>query len=227
MAPKSNDMVVLMNFLKSGMSTRELDKAMGHSSLKTKGWKSWEILKSYGLKNSDKGKLFLYSERQSRQIINILMKNSESSVDNLVKKNPPKTLEKYKNTYVLAESEKSFYNIFSGETRNTIQSFFNPMKKLISKCQFSGCKYSAKQLDTVHYMADRPEIFMKCAERFKKDHGKGLFRYDVYRVMTCFLRKHSKSKSICFLCKLHHNELHRSEKQSKKTLINFKKKIKF
>lgn len=223
---KDKDIIVLLNFLKSGFSTRKLDKLLGYSN--TKGWKSWEILKKYELKNEDKGKLFLYSAKQSREIILQIMKEQkENYIDFLIKNNPPKNLKKYVNTYVLAESEKSFYNIFSGETRNIIRDFFNPEKKLIGKCQFKGCHNKESQIDTVHYSKDRPSIFIKCANKFKTKSLPNLFRYDIYKTMKCFLEAHSKEKSVCFLCKNHHNEFHKLEKSNKSDLRDFKKNIIF
>jgi len=47
---------VILNFLKSGFSTRQLDKLLGHKN--TRGWVSWDVLKKYKLRNSDKGKLY-------------------------------------------------------------------------------------------------------------------------------------------------------------------------
>jgi len=221
----NKEYIVLLNFLKSGLSTRQLDKLLGHKN--TRGWVSWDILKKYKLKNSDKGKLFLYSTVQSRKIISLVMKeNKEDVIDKLLKLNPPNNLEKYNGTFVIADSEKSFYNILSGETRNIIRNFFNPEKKLIEKCQFKNCKNKG-QIDTVHFKKDRPQIFMDCAKIKKKRFKKGLFKFDVYNTMKCFLQSHSKNKSICFLCKKHHNELHDKEKKGKNQLREFKKKIVF
>ncbi|MBT4541131.1 hypothetical protein HOC35_06470 [Candidatus Woesearchaeota archaeon] len=220
------EVIVLQNFLKSGYSTRQLDKLLGHKT--TKGWISWEILKIYKLKNSDKGKLFLYSNRQSKEIISVIMKEKkESLIEDLIKMNLPRNLEKYKNTFVIAESEKNFYNIMSGETRNIIRDFFNPEKKLIGKCQFKECNEKKGQIDTVHLRKDRPEIFMECAEKYKEANTNKLFKYDVYKTMKCFLISHAKPKSICFLCKKHHCELHKIEKLSKQKLKEFKNKIIF
>ncbi|MEA2004482.1 MAG: hypothetical protein U9O53_06035, partial [archaeon] len=149
---------ILLNFLKSGLSTRQLDRLLGIND--KNGWISWRILKKYGIKKYDKSKLFFYSTRQSENIIRKLIKSHEkSSIDSLITKNPPANLEKYKNTFVIADSEKSFYKIMSGETRNIIKNFFNPKKKLIGKCQFINCKVNNSQIDTVHFLKDRPEIF--------------------------------------------------------------------
>lgn len=216
---------ILLNFLKSGMSTRELDRVLGHSPKKTRGWKSWSVLKKYGLKNEEKGKLFLYSERESKKIINeIIRKNANVNLSDLIKNMGPESLEKYKNTFVTAENEKTFYEIFSGETRNIIQRFFNPKKKFISRCQFEGCKNKKDQIDTVHYSHERPEIFIKCAKTNGKKQG-DMIVFDVYKTMRCFLKSHSKRKIVCFLCKKHHLQFHRLQKNDRKEFLKFKNKI--
>ena len=220
MTKKVNEDIVLINFLKSGFSTRKLDALLGFS--KTRGWKSWEIIKKYNLKKEDKGKLFLYSGKQAGEIINKII--SGGNLNRIIPENPSKILEKYKENFVLANSEKAFYDIFSGETRNIIQYFFNPEKKLMGHCQFKGC--TQKDTDTVHLARDRPDIFMKCSAKNKI--GEGVyFRYDLYKIIRCFLQEHARPKSICFLCKSHHNEMHRLERLSKKKFEKFKRKIVF
>ncbi len=217
--------IVLLNFLKSGLSTRQLDKLLDYSN--SRGWVSWDILKKYNLRNSDKGKLFLYSTVQSKQIIGLLVKEKkEGYIDELIKLHQPNNLKKYKGTYVIADSEKSFYNILSGETRNIIRDFFNPEKKLIGKCQFKGCDNKG-QIDTVHLSKDRPQIFIECAKINKENFKERLFKFDVHRTMKCFLQSHSKNKSICFLCKKHHTEFHNKEKQGKNQLKEFQRNIIF
>jgi len=222
----NTEFIVLLNFLKSGLSTRHLDMLLGHNN--TRGWKSWDILKKYKLRDTDKRKLFLYSTKQSKKIITKLITDPEEGlIDFLIKDNSPSNLEKYRNTYVLARSEKSFYNILSGETRNLIRDFFNPKKKLIGKCQYKACNIKNSQIDTVHFNRDRPEIFIQCAIKNKsKDRG-NLIRFNVYNTMKCFLMSHSKQKSVCFLCKNHHNEFHRAGKIGKIKLTEFKRKIMF
>lgn len=217
--------IVLLNFLKSGLSTRQLDKLLSYNN--SRGWVSWDILKKYLLKNSDKGKLFLYSTAQSKQIIDLLVKRKKVGlIDDLINLHQPNNIQKYKNTYVMADSEKSFYNIFSGETRNIIRDFFNPEKKLIGKCQYHDCKNKG-QIDTVHFTKDRPKIFVECAKINKVKFNEELSKFDVYKTMKCFLKNHSKNKSICFLCKVHHNEFHKKEKEGKPVIKEFKRKINF
>ena len=48
----------LLYFLKANYSNREIDKKLGYNPKRSKGWKSWEILKKFFLTNNDKGKLF-------------------------------------------------------------------------------------------------------------------------------------------------------------------------
>ena len=214
---------ILLYFLKSRYSHIQLDSLLGFSS-NSKGWVSWNIIKKYNLKAKDKGKLFLYAPTQCNKIIKILMQNQqEDRLDELINANPPNKLLKYQNTYVMAESEKKFYNVMSGETRNIIRDFFNSQKKLIKICQFKGC--SEDKLETVHFSKDRPQIFMECAKLNKEIFKKDLFKFDIYKTMKCFLESHSKNKSICFLCKKHHNEFHRKEKGTKRELKEFKKNI--
>jgi len=224
MVSRNHEIAVMLNFLKSGLSTRQLDNILGHTSEKTNGWKSWEILKKYMLKDGDKNRLFLYSGRQATDIIRKIIEDP-SRKDLIIQSSSPSNLEKYMNTHVIADSDESFYRIFSGETRNIIQSFFNPKKKLIGKCQFRGCKHEKMQLDTVHYSRERPKIFMDCAKKNRKAHDRNSYIYDVYGTMKCFLRAHSRKNSICFLCKAHHNELHQLEDGNRRDLISFKKNI--
>lgn len=218
---------VLLNFLKSGLSTRRLDKLLKYDHKKTKGWKSWEILKKYNLKSGDKAKLFLYSSKQSEDIIKKYTNDRGcKDFELFIRDIPSKNLERYKNTYVLAESENRFYDIFSGETRNIIQSFFKPQKDLIGKCQFRDCK-NRGELDTVHFLISRPLIFKRSAKKVAIITEQSLFKYDVYKTMKLFLEAHFNMESVCFLCKKHHNELHRLEVSGKKLLRNFKRKICF
>jgi putative sterol carrier protein len=223
---KSQEIDVLVSFLKSGLSTRELDKRLGYSSA-TRGWKSWKILKKYKLKNTDKGKLFVYPLNQSKKIIKNLMENPRHDfIENLIENNQPENLDKYKDTYVITKSEKAFYDIFTGETRNIVQDFFNPLKKSIGKCQFKDCD-SHGELDTAHHLSDRRSIFILCAGKFKEMDENGFFKYDVYKVMRCFLDTHFKKRTICFLCKNHHSKFDRLKKSNAVAFKEFKKNIIF
>lgn len=217
----NKEKLVLINFLKTGLSTRELDNLIGYDKIKTKGWKSFEILKKYNLKNKDKGKLFLYS---NSHCLKFIKKLKEIELDSLIQKNPPRIVKKYSNSKILAEDEIKFYQVMNGETRNIIQGFFAPYKKIVHVCQFEGCKN--KKLDTVHLNRERPEILKDVAKELgmKKQN---YFEYPIMKVMIKFLKSHQRKGSICFLCKKHHLELHRLEKISNKELKSFKKKIKF
>jgi len=215
---------ILFNFLKSGFSTRKLDLHLGYQS--TDGWKSWEIIKKYKLKNTDKGKLYLFSKRQCNDIIKKIMKKPRAgSIDSIIREIRPSIIEKYAGAYVLAKSEKVFYDIVSGETRNIILTFFKSKKNLLGGCQYNSCN-NRGELDTVHFSDRRPAIFKRCARRFRRKE-KEFFKYDVYNTMKCFLEEHCNRKIICFLCKKHHNQLHRIERSGKKELNKFKKNILF
>jgi hypothetical protein len=215
---------ILLNFLKSGMSTRELDKLLGHNN--SKGWISWKILKKYKLKNSDKGKLFLYKADQSKKIIKLLIeKEKENYIDELISNYPPNHLEKYRDSFVISKSVDSFHDIISGQVRNITRDFFNPKKKIIGKCQFKGCNKT--QLDAHHYSKNRPQIFKEGAELNKEILKNKYCKFDVYKTMKSYLEAH-KGKGICFLCKKHHTELHNIEKSKiKKDIMEFKRKIIF
>ena len=174
--------------------------------------------------NSDKGKLFLYSERQSTQLIKELMETRKKGfIDKLVSKNPSKILKVYENTYVLASSEDKFYNIFDGQTKNITRSFFNPQKKLIGKCQYPNCRNI--NLQTAHFLRDRPKLFKEAAKSSREGYIDGLIKYNVHNTMKLYLEGHNAKKAVCFLCQTHHNTLHRLEKSDPSGLKKFKKKI--
>jgi len=218
-----NELTVILYFLKAGYSTRKLDKKLGFSSAKSKGWKSWEILKKYNLTNDDKGKLFIYTEQQSKKIIKEIPKlNNPGIIDILITANRPKNIEKYKDSFLLTDSEISLERILSGETRNIIRNFFLPQKRIVRKCQYKNCNQT--KLDTCHYKNSRPENFKLSANKFKKDLN-GLYMFDLYKIFKDFLYSHSKNKSICFLCKEHHNELGKKEKESKSSFNLYIKNI--
>ena len=48
------DKNILFYFLKGSFSTRKIDEKICFDPIKSKGWESWNVLKKYGLKNSDK-----------------------------------------------------------------------------------------------------------------------------------------------------------------------------
>tara|TARA_Y100000768_G_scaffold284119_1_gene218678 strand:+ start:657 stop:1340 length:684 start_codon:yes stop_codon:yes gene_type:complete len=215
---------VLLYFLKAGYSTRQLDKIkLGLDPNLTKGYSSWEILKKYKLRDEDKHKLFIYNKKQSDNIILKLSElNKKGAIDILIASNKPTNIDKYCNSYLLAESEDSLEKIMSGETRNITRNFFLSQKKIIRECQYKNCK--AQKLETCHFKRSRPEIFKKSASKFKKDLN-GLFLFDLYRIFEDYLYSHKEKKSVCFLCKYHHQELDRLERKSKVKLREYAKDI--
>ena len=44
--------------------------------------------------------------------------------------------------------------------------------------------------------------------------------FDLYNIFEDFLYSHYENKSVCFLCKKHHNELGRKEKEGAKSLAH-------
>ena len=197
------DKNILFYFLKGSFSTRKIDEKIGFDPIKSKGWESWNVLKKYGLKNSDKGKLYIFSSTEAKRIIKKFL-NNENDLDSIINDSEIALLKKYKNSYLLAKSEKDFVNIMSGETRNITRSFFITSKKLVGTCQYKGCR--STKLETAHFKKDRPQIFMNSAKKFRVEYD-GLYKYNLYNVFYDFLLSHSQKKSICFLCKRHHNEL--------------------
>ena len=164
-----NEIDTLLYFLKAGYSTRELDKRMGFSSNKSKGWKSWDILQKYNIKTKDKGKLYVYTSRQARLIIkDILNIKSKSPIDILLSINKPDNLKRFTDSFLITENPESLYQIMKGETRNIIRDFFITKKKIIGTCQFKGCNES-KALETAHYGKSRPEIFLESANKYKQN----------------------------------------------------------
>ncbi|PFO84727.1 fibronectin type III domain-containing protein [Bacillus cereus] len=206
---KETEKFILLNFLKTGFSTRNLDILLGLSSTKTNGWKSWEILKKYFLQKEDKGKLYLYSTSQCNKVIDVIINNPQKGlVYKFINKEKPEIFHMYFNKYVLAKTPKDFYDMFTGETRNITQGFFLPNKKLIGICQFKGC-YETK-LETAHFKKNRPAIFKESAKKNTIGSLNNHYnKFDVYRTIEDYLLAHKTQNSICFLCKTHHIELDR------------------
>ncbi|PGH86692.1 hypothetical protein CN900_24590 [Bacillus anthracis] len=222
---KKTERLILLNFLKTGFSTRKLDTLLGFSSEESNGWKSWPIPKKYLLKKEDRGILYLYSTSQCNDIIDKIMESPQAGlVDEYIKEESPKIYQMYFDKYVLAKSSEDFYSMFTGETRNITQGFFLPNKKLIGICQFKGCYET--NLETAHLRNNRPDIFKKVAKKnvlgLTKDHYK---QYDVYNTMRDYLLAHRIKDSICFLCKKHHTELDRLNPKNKKDKLKYKKAL--
>ena len=68
-----------------------------------------------------------------------------------------------------------------------------------------------------------PRLFVNHCEA---EPGSSLKTYDVYATMEAYLRLHfPPKKTIRFLCKSHHRKLHRCEKESRKSVQAFKRKV--
>jgi len=104
------ELLILLSFLKNGLSSRQIDVLLGHDKDKTRGWKSWTVLKEYGLKKEDKGKLFLYTHSECK---NIFSKLKEGKLDFLIKDKIPSIVKKYSDTKVLAKTEDNLINQFT------------------------------------------------------------------------------------------------------------------
>lgn len=225
---KSKEESAMLYFLKSKiLSLRKIE-----SRLKIEGkdgWEAMDIRNSYSLKDSDCGKLFLYSETE---ILNFLKSASIESrkgfIDTWKKENPPRKLNSYQDTFLIAKNEKSFNNILDGETKNIIQTFFAIEKEIVGKCQYDTCNVG--KLEVAHWERDRGEIFQDCALKNKTPDGE-YFKYDIYKTMADYLEEHSKPNAFRFLCHGHHVKLHKLIRAVEKgikpmsELINFKRRI--
>jgi len=101
------DKQVLYDYLRGGLSTRELCKKYSEIEDKT-GFKSHYILKKYGLNTEDKGSLFFFSSREVRKIINkIIINDQKKSFRKMI----PNKLKCYKNITAHAENEDKIYII--------------------------------------------------------------------------------------------------------------------
>ncbi len=217
----TKDKDVLLHFLKSGLSTRQLDNMLGHDSVNSKGFKSWKILKKYNIQDKDKNKLFCFRKQESLAIIKgIMVAQDRKKVDIIFKSTKPKFFEKYRDIYIVTNSDLKVLTMLSGEVRNITQSFFSPLKKIVTTCQFPEC--NRNDLDTVHLQKSRPDnLKIAC------DHGyiSGTEKYDVYKILLQYIHLHSKKNSLCFLCKKHHVELSVYEKMGGKRLTAFRRQI--
>lgn len=195
---------VLMAFLRDGASTREIDRRLGHDPRHTRGWQSWDILKRCHLRHGDKGSLFVLGHREAATAIRSVMHaRGRRSVKKTLDGVKASSLARYDSVFLLAPSERAFYGVIEGETRNLVQRFFNGRKQSIGRCQFRGCRDNGA-LDTVHLRWSRPELFLASARKHKRRVAKGVFRFDVRATMKDFLTGHLHRDSIVFLCKRHH-----------------------
>lgn len=216
-----SDKEVLLNFLKSGLSTRELDEQMGYDPTISKGWRSWKILQSYKLNSSDRGRLFCFRKTEALAIIrNIQNSKSRGDVEHILNSSKPRFFDKYKETYIVANSDEKVAVVLSGEARNITQSFFSPLKKVVGSCQFQKCDNT--NLDTVHLQKSRPENLKSACAYGKLPNTN---KYDVYQILLKYIHLHSQKRSLCFLCKKHHDELGSYERIGGKKLNDFRKII--
>ncbi len=216
-----SDKELLLNYLKSGLSTRELDEQMEYNSVVSKGWRSWKILRQYKIDSTDRGRLFCFRKNEALAIVrNILNAKSRKDVELILASSKPRFFEKYKGIYIVADSDEKVRIVLSGEVRNITQSFFSPLKKVVGGCQFPKCKNT--NLDTVHLQKSRPE-HLKLACTYGRISNTN--KYDVYQILLKYIHLHSEKKSLCFLCKKHHQELGLYERVGGKKLNDFRKII--
>jgi hypothetical protein len=208
---------VLMAFLRDAASTRDVDGRLGYDPRRTRGWQSWTVLKRHHLNPTDKGSLFLLSRREATTTIQALMRaHRRSSVKQLLDRVKPSSLARYESVFVLAPSERAFYRVIEGETRNLVQRFFDGRKQAAGRCQFRGCRHVGS-LDTVHLRRSRPGLFLASARRHRNRAGKKLFRFDVHGTMADFLTAHLIPHSVAFLCRRHHRMADRIPKSALRT----------
>lgn len=212
-----NASIVLMAFLRDGASTRQIDHRLGHDPRRTRGWQSWDVLKRSHLRRGDKGSLFVLSRREAVTAIqSVMAARNRRSVKSILDGAKASCLSRYDSVSLLAPSERAFYAVIEGETRNLVQRFFNTRKQSVGRCQFRGCRDSGA-LDTVHLRRSRPELFLASARRHRRRVANGLFRYDVRATMKDFLTAHLVQDSVAFLCKRHHRMTERLPRNALRT----------
>lgn len=118
----AKDRDILLNFLKSGMSTRQLDASMGLKG--TRGWVSWKVLRSNGIRDSDKGRLFLYSNPEIMKMIEQVKRGHK--MEDLAASATPKKLEKYRNVFIVAGSDVAFLGLTPVDESATCPTQWNP-----------------------------------------------------------------------------------------------------
>jgi hypothetical protein len=217
--PDPNVMKVLVAFLRDGASTREIDHRLGHDPRRTRGWKSWDVLKRYHLRHGDKGSLFVLSQRETATAIRAILKApGRSPVKKVLDAVKASSLARYDSVFVLAPSARAFYALIEGETRNLVQRFFNGRKQAVGRCQFPGCRRS-NALDTVHLRRSRPELLLSSARRHTRRVAKRVFRFDVHATMEDFLTAHLARDAVAFLCKQHHRLAQGIPKSALRTFV--------
>lgn len=219
-----NEIKALTLFLNGGYSTRKIDTVLEPDNKKPKGWISWDILKKYYFTNSDKQRLYLFTEAEIKKIlISISASKGRSQTEDILSKASPGILSKYKDAYLAVKSDKGFADVLSGEARNIILYFFKNKKLKTGRCQYRNCLQT--NLDTVHLSESRQKLLILAANKSIIGKINNLIIFDIYNAMSTFLQFHSRPKSICFLCKKHHQELHRVEKISNLKYLKYMKEI--
>jgi hypothetical protein len=199
---------VVLAFLADGLTHREIDLILGRNPATTKGWHSFGILtKQFSLVGSDRGSLFLAGRKDASRICGeVVLTRKRAPLDlQLPKLRPPRVLEPYRDTLVLARNAKAVQAMLAGEARNLIQSFFSGRKAAAGTCQMHGCRES-NHLDSVHMSRTRPQLFIEAAKRHSVSIG-ARWQFDVYSTMRAFLLSHMGLQQIAFLCKPHHRLL--------------------
>lgn len=191
------DKSILYDYLRNNLSTRQLCKKYPEIEDKT-GFRSHYILKEYGLKKEDRGKLFLFRKNEAVKTITRIMQKGRGELDYLKETG---RLDKYRGLCVIAPDEKRLYNLLNGELRNLIQSFFRERKRQYGVCQYSNCRNT--DLDTAHrHTKSRGKLFRIAALGNKIKHTDG-YVFDIFHTMTDFLNLH-RGNAVIFLCKKHH-----------------------
>lgn len=202
---QKEEIEILFFYLKEGYSTRIIDKKLGYDPVKSKGWKSWGVLKKYGINEKEKKTLFVYPKNQTKRIIKEIIKNNgKKPIQNLIENIRPENLKRFKDSWVITSSPEALYQITNGETRNLIRNFFLTKKKIIGECQYKKCK-ETKALETAHYLKSRPQIFIEAANKLKNVEGDN-YKFNLSNIFEEYLLQHKHNKAICFLCKTHHRE---------------------
>lgn len=216
--------VALISFLKDGLTTREIDSALGHDATTTKGWKSFKILKKHHLINSDKGRLFCCASlAEARAVVKELMTcQDRAGVEAVLSSWKPRILEPFEGIQIIAPSPQALTKALSGEGRNLVQRFFSRRKVILGHCQFPGCQ-ETDRLDTVHLRERRTVKLEQAARSAQSTDGES--RFDLYKLMRAFLESHLPPGEIAFMCKAHHIEIHKLEKSEPDKYLKFVKSL--
>lgn len=220
---KKDEELTLLLFLKNGYSARSIDNQLGLDIKVTKGKASWRTLKKYFLVKEDKHRLFLFRSHELKIIIKkIRGAKDRSETEKILIESKPVIISKYKNSYLLAKTEKDLSQILSGEIRNLTNEFFKNSKVAANICQFSKCKRT--DLQTAHLKEARPIILINAAQKSKIGRINELQIFDIYETSKKYLQAHSSPQSISFLCPEHHKQQDKLKKQAELGNLGAKKK---